>query len=130
MFDGKEDTIWLSSLVSLSNSSIYLYVYYSLGKSGYLEKDGITFGIYEKLDGNFIAQLKEKTTDELDTKDFTWIENNFTLISSTTDSLNILINEMQKWLLKLPAKKTDKDVIIANFNDMIISKYKFIEQQN
>lgn len=130
MFDDKEDTIWLSSLISLSNSSINLYIYYPIGESAYLEKDGISFGIYEKMGGNFIAQLKEKATDEMDLKDLTWIESNFTLISSTTDSLKILINEMQKWLLKLPTKKTDKDVIIADFNEMISSKFKFIDQQN
>jgi hypothetical protein len=127
MFDDKEDTIWLSSPISISNSIINLYIYYSIGESAYLKKDGIIFGIYEKVDGNFIAQLEEKSIDEMDTKDFTWIESNFTLISSTTDSIKIFINEMQKWLLKLPAKKIDKDVIIANFNEMISSKFKFIE---
>jgi hypothetical protein len=127
IFDDKEDIIWLSSPIVLANSSISLYVYYSIGESAYLEKDGISFGIYEKKGGGFIASFKDKSADDIDLKDFTWIENNFTLISSTIESSRILVNDIQKWLLKIPAKKSEKEIIITNFNDMILSKFKFIE---
>lgn len=129
LFDEKENTIWLSSPISLDNSTIHLYIYYALGESAYLENNGITLGIYEQLGGNFIAQLKDKSTFDMDIKDFTWIESDFTLISSTMDSLKILITNTQNWLQKLPAKKSDKEVILNNFNEMLSSKFKFIDQQ-
>jgi hypothetical protein len=71
LFDEKENTVWLSrSPVSLDNSTIHLYIYYALGESAYLENNGITLGIYEQLGGNFIAQLKDKSTFEMDLKDY------------------------------------------------------------
>jgi hypothetical protein len=129
LFDEKENTVWLSSPISLDSSTIHLYIYYALGESAYLENNGITLGIYEQLGGNFIAQLKDKSTFDMDLKDFTWIESDFTLISSTMDSLKILITNMQNWLQKLPAKKSDKEVILNYFNEMLSSKFKFIDQQ-
>lgn len=124
VFDLDEYINRISSPIAISNSSLNFFICYPDGDNGHLEENEIEFGLFELKGNNYIQKMRNKTEYEMDTINFKWISERFTLISGHYNSFQVLVNEIAEWLKKLPVSRQDKDTLIIEFREMLTSKFK------
>lgn len=115
---------WIGNSFQIGNSKIRYYFYYNRNDFAYFQEGGLYFGIYEKLNGDFISRMKDSKTEYMDTANFTWIQKAFTLISRNQEAISTLINEVLSWLNQLDYTILEKEQLSNNLNEMIQKKYK------
>lgn len=124
VFQVQEFNSWASKAISIGKSNVHFYLIYSSNPFESIKDNGIEFGLFEEVPGDFIKNLElpDKAKLNYGTDRKNWIQSRFTLISHDEESYVKMIKDFKVWLEKFP-KKEIKDLVVP-FTDSFASKYK------
>lgn len=123
-FNFNENTNRISSSFHIDNYEINFYITYPATEYGYLIENKIEFGLFDMNGGNYVKKMNNKTDYELDSVNFKWIFNRYSLVSCHTKSYETLVTDIANWFKKLPVSVNDKELLVSEFRKMLSSKFK------
>jgi len=124
VFESKDKKAFLSKPFTINGSKIHFYFNYPIGDSVFLETEKIEFGMYRAEGIDFVAKIKDKIVEDIDLQNYTWIQKMFTLLTTSKDSIERLISEMNKWLKQLPIESKIKTELTDTLQRHILKKYR------
>ncbi|KGO93193.1 DUF262 domain-containing protein [Flavobacterium subsaxonicum] len=123
IFNMEDDVNWLSSSIAIGTNKINFYLYFTRSNNPFnlLKEKEIKFGIYDGK--NTVIKLAKGAQNYLN-KEHIWVENNFTLLSNSIKSYQILGLEIKEWLQKLSFPNDIESELLQFLHSCFSSKIK------